>query len=41
MIAAVSWVPKGASKAVPDEAQLPPKEEIEKMIKSGALEEER
>ncbi|XP_044465728.1 periodic tryptophan protein 1 homolog [Mangifera indica] len=40
MIAAVSWVPKGASKAVPDEAQLPPKEEIEKMIKSGALEEE-
>ncbi|XP_031251683.1 periodic tryptophan protein 1 homolog [Pistacia vera] len=40
MIAAVSWVPKGASKAVPDEAQLPSKEEIEEMIKSGGLEEE-
>ncbi|KAJ0097530.1 hypothetical protein Patl1_28209 [Pistacia atlantica] len=39
MIAAVSWVPKGASKAVPDEAQLPSKEEIEEMIKSGGLEE--
>lgn len=41
MIAAVSWVPKGASKAVPEEAQLPSKEEIEEMIKSGSLEEER
>ncbi|XP_044470716.1 periodic tryptophan protein 1 homolog [Mangifera indica] len=40
MIAAVSWVPKGASKAVPEEAQLPSKEEIEEMIKSGSLEEE-
>ncbi|KAJ0027285.1 hypothetical protein Pint_36037 [Pistacia integerrima] len=41
MIAAVSWVPKGAPKAVPDEAQLPSKEEIEEMITSGTLEEER
>ncbi|KAJ0088843.1 hypothetical protein Patl1_32541 [Pistacia atlantica] len=40
MIAAVSWVPKGAPKTVPDEAQLPSKEEIEEMIKSGTLEEE-
>lgn len=38
MIAAVSWVPKGAPKAVPEEAEPPSKEEIEEMIKSGALE---
>ncbi|KAI9160214.1 hypothetical protein LWI28_006238 [Acer negundo] len=41
MIAAVSWVPKGASKSVPEEAQLPSKEEIEELITSGALEHER
>ncbi|KAK4841101.1 hypothetical protein QYF36_025858 [Acer negundo] len=41
MIAAVSWVPKGASKSVPEEALLPSKEEIEELIKSGALENEK
>lgn len=40
MIAAVSWVPKGASKAVPEEAEPPSKEEIEEIINSGALEHE-
>ncbi|KAL8528628.1 hypothetical protein ACS0TY_006173 [Phlomoides rotata] len=38
MIAAVSWVPKGASKSVPIAAQPPSKDEIEEMIKSGVLE---
>lgn len=41
MIAAVSWIPKGASKSVPEEAQLPSKEEIEELIKNGAIENER
>lgn len=38
MIAAISWVPKGASKSVPIAAQPPSKDEIEEMIKSGVLE---
>ncbi|KAK8716329.1 hypothetical protein V6N13_043644 [Hibiscus sabdariffa] len=37
MISAISWVPKGAAKAEPAVAELPSKEEIEEMIKSGAL----
>lgn len=37
MISAIAWVPKGASKADPIVADLPSKEEIEEMIKSGAL----
>ncbi|WOH03285.1 hypothetical protein DCAR_0622681 [Daucus carota subsp. sativus] len=39
MIAAVSWIPKGVSKPVPEAAEPPSKEEIEKLIKSGVLEE--
>ncbi|XP_051142730.1 uncharacterized protein LOC127259430 [Andrographis paniculata] len=38
MIAAVSWVPKGASKSVPEAADPPSKEEIEKILKSRPLE---
>ncbi|KAK9284757.1 hypothetical protein L1049_023934 [Liquidambar formosana] len=38
MIAAVSWVPKGASKPVPAVAEPPSKEEIEEILNSGALE---
>lgn len=38
MIAAVSWVPKGASRSVPDAADPPSKEEIEEIVKSGLLE---
>ncbi|KDP33212.1 hypothetical protein JCGZ_12734 [Jatropha curcas] len=38
MIAAVSWVPKGVAKSVPAVADPPSKEEIEEMIKAGALE---
>ncbi|KAF2312341.1 hypothetical protein GH714_034301 [Hevea brasiliensis] len=38
MIAAVSWVPKGVSKSVPAVADPPSKEEIEQIIKAGALE---
>uniref|UniRef100_A0A2C9UUK8 Uncharacterized protein n=1 Tax=Manihot esculenta TaxID=3983 RepID=A0A2C9UUK8_MANES len=38
MIAAVSWVPKGVAKTVPAVADPPSKEEIEEMIKAGALE---
>lgn len=34
MICALSWVPKGAAKAMPDRAQLPSKDEIEKLSKS-------
>ncbi|GKV35566.1 hypothetical protein SLEP1_g43817 [Rubroshorea leprosula] len=37
MISAISWVPKGVSKPVPDVAEPPSKEEIEELIKSGAL----
>lgn len=39
MIAAVSWIPKGVCKPVPEAAEPPSKEEIEKLIKSGVLEE--
>lgn len=38
MIAAISWVPKGVSKSVPAAAEPPSKEEIEEILKSGALE---
>ena len=38
MISAIAWVPKGAPKAEPAVAELPSKDEIEEMIKSGALE---
>ncbi|KAL0437475.1 UNVERIFIED_CONTAM: putative WD repeat-containing protein C17D11.16 [Sesamum radiatum] len=38
MIAAVSWVPKGASKSVPIAAEPPSKEEIDEILKSGVLE---
>ncbi|GAB2286730.1 hypothetical protein Dimus_021126 [Dionaea muscipula] len=38
MIAAISWVPKGVARAVPAVADPPSKEEIEELIKSGALE---
>lgn len=34
MIAAISWVPKGASKSVPVAAEPPSKEEIEEILKS-------
>ncbi|XP_074285024.1 uncharacterized protein LOC141610705 [Silene latifolia] len=37
MIAAVSWIPKGVAKMVPEVAELPSKEEIEEMLLSGAL----
>lgn len=37
MISAVSWIPKGASKPLPEEADPPSKEEIDELIKSGAL----
>ncbi|XVF61013.1 hypothetical protein PTKIN_Ptkin08bG0093900 [Pterospermum kingtungense] len=37
MISAIAWVPKGASKPEPAVAELPSKDEIEDMIKSGAL----
>ncbi|KAK9164231.1 hypothetical protein Syun_005133 [Stephania yunnanensis] len=37
MISAISWVPKGASKAVPSEVEPPSKEEIEEMLKNGSL----
>lgn len=35
MISAICWVPKGASKPVPEEVDPPSKEEIEEMVKSG------
>ncbi|GKV21654.1 hypothetical protein SLEP1_g31610 [Rubroshorea leprosula] len=38
MISAISWVPEGASKSVLDVAEQPSKEEIEELIKIGALE---
>ncbi|XP_058087364.1 uncharacterized WD repeat-containing protein C17D11.16-like [Magnolia sinica] len=38
MIAAVCWVPKGASKVVPVVAEPPSKEEIEEILKRGVLE---
>lgn len=38
MIAAISWIPKGVSKSVPSVVEPPSKEEIEEMLKNGALE---
>lgn len=38
MISAISWVPKGVAKTVPIVAEPPSKEEIEDILKSGALE---
>lgn len=38
MIAAISWVPKGASKSVPTVAEPPSKKEIEEMLKSLVME---
>ncbi|OMO56219.1 hypothetical protein COLO4_35734 [Corchorus olitorius] len=38
MISAISWVPKGASKPEPAVAELPSKDEIDEMIKTGVLE---
>ncbi|XP_043696545.1 periodic tryptophan protein 1 homolog isoform X2 [Telopea speciosissima] len=38
MIAATCWVPKGVSKSLPVVAEPPSKEEIEEILKSGALE---
>ncbi|XP_073143509.1 uncharacterized protein [Henckelia pumila] len=37
MIAAISWVPKGASKSVPALADPPSKEEIEELLKSDVF----
>ncbi|XVF58778.1 hypothetical protein PTKIN_Ptkin07bG0093900 [Pterospermum kingtungense] len=37
MISAIAWVPKGASRPEPEVAELPSKDEIEEMIKSGSL----
>ncbi|KAH7658808.1 periodic tryptophan protein 1 [Dioscorea alata] len=38
MISAVCWIPKGASKVVPESVEPPTQEEIEELTKSGALE---
>ncbi|OVA09982.1 WD40 repeat [Macleaya cordata] len=38
MISAVSWIPKGVAKAIPVEVEPPSKEEIDEILKSGALE---
>lgn len=38
MIAAISWVPKGASKCVPEVAEPPSKEEIEEILKDDVPE---
>ncbi|VVB12529.1 unnamed protein product [Arabis nemorensis] len=37
MITAVSWIPKGALKSVPNVAEPPSKEEIKELIESGAF----
>ncbi|CAN8274565.1 unnamed protein product [Cochlearia groenlandica] len=37
MITSLSWIPKGALKAVPDVAEQPSKEEIKELIESGAF----
>ncbi|XP_021722792.1 uncharacterized WD repeat-containing protein C17D11.16-like [Chenopodium quinoa] len=37
MIAAISWVPKGVAKSLPEVAELPSKEEIDKLLQSGVL----
>ncbi|CAB78892.1 putative protein [Arabidopsis thaliana] len=37
MITAVSWIPKGNLKAVPDVAEPPSKEELKELIESGAF----
>ncbi|KAL2894604.1 Periodic tryptophan protein 1-like protein [Bienertia sinuspersici] len=39
MIAAISWIPKGVAKTIPDVAELPSKDEIEELLKTGALDE--
>lgn len=40
MISSISWIPKGAAKAIPEMAvpEPPSAEEIEEMLKSGLLE---
>nr|UUJ75346.1 WD40 transcription factor [Juglans regia] len=38
MISSIAWLPRGAANPVPSVADPPSKEEIEEMIKSGALE---
>lgn len=38
MISSIAWLPKGAANPVPTVADPPSKEEIEELIKSGALE---
>ncbi|CAA3006169.1 uncharacterized WD repeat-containing -like [Olea europaea subsp. europaea] len=38
MIAAISWVPKGASKSIPAVAEPPSKGDIEDILKSGVME---
>ncbi|KAL5703899.1 hypothetical protein ACHQM5_022392 [Ranunculus cassubicifolius] len=38
MISAISWIPKGASRAVPVEAEPPSQEEIEGILKENTLE---
>ncbi|KAJ0240784.1 WD40 repeat-containing protein [Hirschfeldia incana] len=37
MITAVSWIPKGASKAMPDAAEPPSDEKMKELIKNGTL----
>ncbi|KAI4304037.1 hypothetical protein MLD38_039601 [Melastoma candidum] len=37
MISSVSWVPKGASRAVPEVAEPPSKEEIKELLKNGGF----
>lgn len=37
MITAVSWIPKGNLKAVPDVAEPPSKEELKELIEIGAF----
>ncbi|RID50237.1 hypothetical protein BRARA_H00980 [Brassica rapa] len=37
MITALSWIPKGSLKPVPDAAEPPSKEEIKELIESGAF----
>lgn len=37
MVTALSWIPKGSLKPVPDAAEPPSKEEIKELIESGAF----
>ncbi|MCL7024685.1 hypothetical protein MKW94_019792 [Papaver nudicaule] len=37
MISAISWVPKGSTKAIPAEDEVPTQDEIEEILESGAL----